>query len=384
MPKRARVCIPVRGVANEGGNGPQGSLVFDIDILAHSEGPMRDGDRALTALLGGIVVIGFLGATGNVSAQQANKTAIVELGSSYAEWKQPGALVVDGQKVVANASTKWKGKFSSLDAVPLGHEVRVGGVRQPTGEVLALEIDVRANGTALFEPEVQQGTNELEGLWLRNREAFEADGTGRKVEIGRIEDAGRRVDRVRGIVRRVAPPYVDQNKLRVYVIDNKEWNAMAMGNGAIWVFSGIMNDMTDNELAIVVGHELAHYTHEHSRRQMRKGMWIQMASLATLAAAEAIDNRGLRAVAQVSGVLGFGAWINGYGRAHEDQADRVGLRYAYQGGYDVSHAPQVWQRFLEKYGEGDRATNFFFSDHSSASARRKHLEDEIRFNRYLR
>ena len=89
--------------------------------------------------------------------------------------------------------------------------------------------------------------------------------------IGEIEESGRRVDRVCGLVRRLAPPYVDQSKLRVYVIDNKEWNAMAMGNGAIWIFSGIMDDMTDPELAIVVGHELAHYTHEHSRRQMKQG-----------------------------------------------------------------------------------------------------------------
>jgi predicted Zn-dependent protease len=141
-----------------------------------------------------------------------------------------------------------------------------------------------------------------------------------------------------------------------------------------------MNDMSDNELAMVVGHELAHYTHEHSRRQMRKGMWIQMGSLAALAAAEAIDNKGLRAVAQVGSVLGFGAWMNGYGRDLEDQADRVGLRYAYEGGFDVAAAPAVWQRFLEKYGDGDKVTNFFFSDHSTAAARRKHLEEEIRFN----
>jgi hypothetical protein len=328
-------------------------------------------------------VIGLLAGASNVAAQKVSQPT-VELGSSYAEWRVPGALIVDGQKVVVDAATKWKGKFSSLDAVPLGHEVRVKGHRQPTGEIVAREIDVRPNGSALFEPEVQQGTNELEGLWLRNRAAFEADGAGKKIEIGKIEDSGRRVDRVRGMVRRMAPPYVDQSKLRVYVIDNKEWNAMAMGNGAIWVFSGIMDDMSDDELAVVVGHEIAHYTHEHSRRQMRKGMWIQMASLATLAAAEAIDNRGLRAVAQVSGVLGFTAWMNGYGRSQEDQADRVGLRYAYEGGYDVSRAPQVWQRFLDKYGDRDRVTSFFFSDHSSASARRKHLEDEIRFNRYVR
>ena len=340
---------------------------------------MKDGDRALTILLGGILIVGLLAGTGDVSAQTTPAKGDVKL-DSYAEWKHPGVLIVDGQRVVAGAGTKWKGKFSSIDPIPVGHEVRVQGVRQASGDVLALEIDVRPNGNALFENEVQQGTNELEGLWLRNRAAFEADGSGKKVEIGEIEESGRRVQRVRGLVRRLAPSYVDQSKLRVYVIDNKDWNAMAMGNGAIWVFSGIMDDMSDNELAIVVGHELAHYTHEHSRRQLRKGMWIQMGSLAALAAAEAIDNKGLRAVAQMSSVLGFGAWMNGFGRDLEDQADRVGLRYAYEGDFDVSAAPAVWQRFLEKYGDGDKVTNFFFSDHSTAAARRKHLEEEIRFN----
>jgi hypothetical protein len=345
---------------------------------------MKDGDRALTVVLAGILIVGFVAGAGGVSAQnppaKGNRTrANVKL-DSYAEWNQPGALVVDGQRVVVDGTTKWKGKFSTTDTVPTGYEVRVQGMRQTSGAVLAREIDVRPNGNALFEPEVQKGTDELEGLWLRNRAAFEADGSGRKVEIGEIEEAGRRVERVRGLVRRLAPPYVDQSKLRVYVIDNKEWNAMAMGNGAIWVFSGIMDDMTDDELAIVVGHELAHYTHEHSRRQMRKGLWIQMGSLAALAAAEAIDNKGLRAVAQVSSVLGFGAWMNGFGRDLEDQADRVGLRYAHQAGFNVTRAPGVWQRFLDKYGEGNKVTTFFFSDHSSAGARRKNLEQELRFN----
>jgi Zn-dependent protease with chaperone function len=338
----------------------------------------------ISRLTGWLVAIAVTSATWQVSAQRADSAASIELGSSYAEWKLPGTLIVDGQKVVVDASTKWKGKFKSIDAVPLGHEVRVKGTRQLTGEVLAREVDVRANELALFEPEVLQGSNELEGLWIRNRTAFEADGRGRRVEIGAVHDSGPRVDRVRGILQRVSPPYVDQGKLRVYVIDNKEWNAMAMGNGAIWVFSGIMDDMSDPELAVVVGHELAHYTHEHSRRQARKGMWIQMASLATVAAAEAIDNDGWRAVAQASSMLGFTAWMSGYGRTHEDQADRVGLRYAYEGGYDVAQAPRVWQRFLEKYGEGDKLTNFFFSDHSTASARRKNLEQEIRSNGYLR
>lgn len=337
---------------------------------------MREGDRALVLLLGLVVGIGVVAGPGRVSAE--NPPAIKLDG--YAEWKQAGVLIVDGQRVTADAATKWKGKFTSIDAVPAGYEVRVSGTRQAAGDVLAREIDVRPNGNALFESDVQQGTNELEGLWLKNHAAFEADGKGRKVAIGEIRQSGPRVERVRYLANKLAPPYVDRNKLRVYVIENKEWNAMAMGNGALWVFSGIMDDMTDGELAVVMGHELAHYTHEHSRRQMRKGMWVQMGSLAALAAAEAIDNNGLKAVAQLGSALGFGAWMNGYGRDLEDQADRVGLRYVHQAGFNVAHAPHVWQRFLEKYGDQNKVTNFFFSDHSTAAARRKNLEEEIRFN----
>jgi Zn-dependent protease with chaperone function len=282
--------------------------------------------------------------------------------------------------VIADAASKWKGKFTSIDAVPLGFEVRVTGTRDASGSVVATEIDVRPNGSALFEGEVKKGTDELEGLWLRNHAAFEADGNGKKVNIGEIEEMGPRVTRVRNLVDKLAPPYVDRSKLRVYVIQNKEWNAMAMGNGAIWVFDGIMKDMNDDELAMVVGHELAHYTHEHSRRQMRKGIWLQMGSLAAIGAAEAIDNRGLRSLAQMGSLLGFTALRNGYGRELEDQADRVGMRYAYHGGFAVSKAPGVWQRFLEKYGDSNKVENFFFSDHSTAAARRKNLEQELSYN----
>jgi Zn-dependent protease with chaperone function len=335
---------------------------------------LTTGDQGIAALLALVTAIGLTVHAASLRAQESVKL------DSYAEWSRPGELVVDGQRVRVDQRTKWKGKFSRLEDVPLGFEVRVQGARLADGAVLARELDVRPNGTALFEAEVRQGTNELEGLWLRAGEAFEADPRGTRKPIGEIERDGPRVGRIERMIRRMAPPSVNQSEVRVYVIANQEWNAMAMGNGALWVFDGIMKDMSDDELAIVVGHELAHYTHEHSRRQMRKGIWAQLGSLTALVAAEAIDNDGLRAAAQLGAALGFTAWMSGYGRDLEDQADRVGLRYAYEGGYDVANAPRVWQRFLEKYGEGDRVTNFFFSDHSLASARRKNLEQELRHN----
>jgi Zn-dependent protease with chaperone function len=333
------------------------------------------GDRVLVGLTGLVLVVGLAAGEPQLSAQQGVRL------DSYAEWKRDADLVVDGQRVRATPRTKWKGKYRSVAEVPLGDEVRVQGVRQSDGVVLASEIDVRPNGqNALFEADVRNGTTELEAAWTRDKLAFEPGTGGKITRIGEVADAGPDVDRVRRLVNRLAPPYVPRDALRVYVIDSKEWNAMAMGNGAIWVFSGIMRDMPDDQLAIVVGHELAHYTHEHSRRQARRAIWAQLAGVAALISAEALDNDAARAGAQLGAALGLSALTAGYGRDLEDQADRVGLRYAYEGGFPVEDAPAVWQRFLEKYGQEDRVTNFFFSDHSLASARKGNLEREIAHN----
>ena len=113
---------------------------------------------------------------------------------------------------------------------------------------------------------------------------------------------------------------------------------------------------------------------------MRNALGIQLATLAASLAVGAIDSNALQLATQLGASLGFSAYRNGYGRDLEDQADRIGLRYAHEGGFDVSGAADVWQRFLDKYGEGDRLTTFFFSDHSRASDRRRNLEVELTRN----
>jgi hypothetical protein len=93
---------------------------------------MRDGDRALAVVLGGVVVLGLLAGSGDVSAQKPAASS-VKLGSSYAEWKLPGALIVDGQKVVVDGSTNFffsdhssaSARRKSLeDEIRLNHYVR--------------------------------------------------------------------------------------------------------------------------------------------------------------------------------------------------------------------------------------------------------------------
>ena len=56
---------------------------------------------------------------------------------------------------------------------------------------------------------------------------------------------------------------------------------------------------------------------------------------------------------------------------------RVGLRYAHEGGYDVTKGPALWNRFKEKYGESGVVVNFFFGGHSRSSRRVYLLQAEI-------
>jgi len=141
-----------------------------------------------------------------------------------------------------------------------------------------------------------------------------------------------------------------------------------------------MADTDDDELAIVLGHEIAHATHEHSRRQAKQGLIGGIAGQAASIGAEMIDSDLARGAAQTATALGVTTFGNVYSREYEDQADRVGLRYVYEGGCDVRKAPRLWRRFAEKYGDQDQVTNFFFGDHSLSSKRAAALEKEIARN----
>ena len=141
-----------------------------------------------------------------------------------------------------------------------------------------------------------------------------------------------------------------------------------------------MADMDDDELAIVLGHEIAHATHEHSRRQAKKGRIGDLAGTVASLGAGMLDNDLARQAAQGATALGVTTVGNVYSREDEDQADRVGLRYVYEAGYDVTKAPNLWKRFADKYGDGSKVENFFFGSHSLSSERAADLTREIRAN----
>lgn len=301
--------------------------------------------------------------------------------NGYAEFRHGDILIVEGQRVVLAPGAQFKGKgIPSAAAIPLGYEVKVEGIRRPDGIVAARKLEAKPNGVALFEPEVLQATNTIEQEWVRQGRMFEPTEAGKEIDIGRIVETGPQVERVRRILDRLRPPHLKPEALRVRVVDTKEWNAAAMGNGALWVYSGLVESMSDDELAVILGHELAHYSHEHSRRQAKRAMIAQLIALGGVVAADALGGDRAARIAGLSALLGLTVWSMGYSRDLEDQADRVGLRYAYEGGYDVSRAVTLWERFREKYGEPDSITNFFLGSHSRPSDRIRNLQLELAMN----
>ena len=305
-----------------------------------------------------------------------------EKAAGYLEFREGAVLIVDGQKVSATPSTKLKleDEAHDLASIPLGYEVEAKGLRDARGILQATEIKAKKNGSALFEKDVRAMTDEAESQYRAAGRYFNNLGNGRTETVGWMFDRGDKVERVRRVVDSLLPAYIDPDQVRVYVIENPEWNAFAMGNFSIYVFSGILDDLDDDEMAIVLGHEIAHATHEHTRRQFKKAMWIQLVALGLTGATTEIDDKTARAVAQLLIVFGAQAWQNGYGREMEDQADRVGLRYAYEGGYDVRRGPPLWRRFAKKYGDKGSLANFFFGNHSLSSERAVNLEKEIALN----
>jgi Zn-dependent protease with chaperone function len=295
---------------------------------------------------------------------------------AYAEFRQGGIFISDGQRVKIWFETEIGGEVANPAEVELGYEFRAEGMRMPDGVILASRIEAKPNGVSMFENGAIAAGNELEREWLQEGRMFTDE-----MIVGPIIAWDDRVRRVNRILEELLPPYLEPGDARIHVVETEQWNAVAMANGAIWIYSGLIDDFSDDELAIVIGHELAHFTHEHSRRGMKSNAITQaLASLGAGALVGALGGGAVGEVASLATLVGTTALVSGYSRELEDQADRVGLRYAYEAGYDPHAGLEVWNRFYERYGQNDQVTNFVMGTHSRPSERIENIRGEIVLN----
>lgn len=158
------------------------------------------------------------------------------------------------------------------------------------------------------------------------------------------------------------------------VFEDSSINAFAMPGGKIGVNTGLLQLVdSDDELAVVMGHEVAHVLLEHANQRISTGMLLQVgqivAAYGTSASEMSDENRAL-----ILGALGVGAQVGvmlPFSRAHESEADREGLILSARAGYDPRAAITFWEKMAAAGGGGTPA---FLSTHPSHPRRIADLE----------
>jgi len=183
------------------------------------------------------------------------------------------------------------------------------------------------------------------------------------------------VARVRVIALRLIPgtaafrPDAPKWAWETNVISSKDVNAWCMPGGRMAVYSGLIEKLkvTDDELAAVMGHEIAHALREHGRERASQAAAQGM----VLSVGGALLGLGDSSV-QLAQIITDVTINLPNSREHEVEADRIGVELAARAGYDPRAAVTLWQKMGQA---GGSAPPQFLSTHPSPQNRQKDLED---------
>jgi len=190
----------------------------------------------------------------------------------------------------------------------------------------------------------------------------------------------RQLARLRGIAGRIIPqvdafrPEAEGWDWQVNLIRADELNAWAMPGGKIAFYSGIIDKLSlkDDEIAAIMGHEIAHALREHSReRASEQATTNAILSAGTIAGSilTGIDLRGASQATQLVYQTTFGLK---HSREHEIEADRIGVELAARAGFDPTAAIRVWQKMATV--TGGKSGPEFLSTHPSNESRIEDLK----------
>ena len=182
------------------------------------------------------------------------------------------------------------------------------------------------------------------------------------------------LQKLRLIAQRIVPHAAQWNdrarqwRWEVNLIRNKQVNAFCMPGGKIAFFSGILDQLklSDDEVAMVMGHEMAHALREHARERIGKttATGATLSIGAQLFGLGDLGNLGARAITQIASLK--------FSRDDESEADLVGLELAARSGFDPQAASTLWKKMAAaSSGKGGLA---FLSTHPSGPERIRELE----------
>jgi predicted Zn-dependent protease len=179
------------------------------------------------------------------------------------------------------------------------------------------------------------------------------------------------VQRVRAIANRLIPPTAVFRKdapgwaWEVNVIESPDVNAFCAPGGKIAVYTGLINKLnaTDEELAAVMGHEIAHALREHGRERASRQYAVGLGA-ALLGAGTGIGS-------DLPNLIGNVTLNLPNSRENEAEADRIGVELAARAGYNPRAAVTLWQKMA---AQGGGKGPEFLSTHPSGPSRIADIE----------
>jgi predicted Zn-dependent protease len=190
---------------------------------------------------------------------------------------------------------------------------------------------------------------------------------------GRLNEDAALTERVRRIARRLIPQTAvfrddaPRWKWEVNVLSSDEVNAWCMPGGKIAVYTGLIRklNLTDDELAAVMGHEIAHALREHARERMGRqvGTGIGLSMIEILTGVHTGNLGQTRAQSM---------FVLPNSRQNEQEADRIGVELAARAGYDPRAAVSLWQKMTSVGGSQPPQ---WLSTHPSHESRVRDLQD---------
>jgi predicted Zn-dependent protease len=165
-------------------------------------------------------------------------------------------------------------------------------------------------------------------------------------------------------------------KFSFQIVDQAEPNAFSIPGGAVYVSRGLLALIErEDELAGVLGHEMAHVTQRHLARQQHKGFLPGLLSLPGNVVGNVVgENLGALINAPIDTV--GGAWLSAYSRSQEREADRIGIRTAAQAGYDPAALGEILARLERDVANqsGKERRFSIFDNHPMTDDRMKDIQ----------
>lgn len=196
---------------------------------------------------------------------------------------------------------------------------------------------------------------------------------------GAVDINSQRAQRIHRIFNKMVPYANQENDTgqrfnwQITVIRSKELNAWAMPGGKIAFYTGLVETLklNDDEIATVMGHEMAHALKEHGKAKANFGMATGIAaSLGQIALATVIGSEASQMAVGLTKDYGLD---KPFSRSAETEADEEGLMLMAKSGYNPQVAPGLWDKMKWTSGGSKGVLDALASTHPTDEARQENL-----------